>query len=216
MVLNVGAFGHHWAMRWKLRHSSIMERIEKVKKYNLQAIELQLINYQIVLIVLEIRHKPGKSIIVPRVSSERRKYIPIGFLDGNTIISDSAFALYDVDEWVFGLLTSLIHMTWVCTVAGRLKTDYRYSAAICYNTFPAPFLNIQQKKGIAEKAFYILAERERHSEKTLAQLYDPDTMPEGLREAHRHSTSPSNAVTVPSLSNPTKSVWNIFSISMNK
>ena len=83
--------------------------------------------------------------------------------------------------WPFNFFDTYDLGMYCCWAA---KNDYRHSAAICYNTFPAPFLNIQQKKGIAEKAFYILAEREKHSEKTLAQLYDPDTMPEGLREAH--------------------------------
>ena len=86
----------------------------------------------------EIRHKEGNSIIIPRVSSERRDYLPIGFLDENSIISDSAQAIYEAEPWLFGLLASKMHMVWLKAVGGRLKTDIRYSAEICYNTFPFP------------------------------------------------------------------------------
>ena len=76
-------------------------------------------------------------------------------------------------------------MVWVRTVAGRLKSDYRYSSALCYNNFPFPIISKQRKEEITQCVFRILEEREKHSEKTMAQLYDPDKMPEGLREAHR-------------------------------
>jgi hypothetical protein len=77
-----------------------------------------------------------------------------------------------------------MHMVWMRTVAGRLKTDYRYSSALVYNTFPFPDITEKQKEELTEHTFRILEEREKHSEKTLAQLYDPDRMPEGLRQAH--------------------------------
>jgi type II restriction/modification system DNA methylase subunit YeeA len=134
----------------------------------------------------KIRHKKGNSIIIPRVSSERREYIPIGFLDENTIISDSAIAIYDPETWILGIISSKMHMAWVKTVAGRLKTDYRYSSTLCYNTFPFPNINEDQKKRIEMYVFDVLDERERHPEKTLAELYDPDKMPDGLRQAHHN------------------------------
>jgi len=134
---------------------------------------------------VEIRYKKSSStIIVPNVSSERRAYIPIGFLDGETIIANSASAIYDAEPWVLGVISSRMHMTWMRTVAGRLKTDYRYSSALVYNTFPFPNITEKQKEMIAEHVFNILHEREQHSEKTLAQLYDPDKMPAELKEAH--------------------------------
>lgn len=77
-------------------------------------------------------------------------------------------------------------MTWVRSVAGRLKTDYRYSSAICYNTFPIPELTVKQKETITSHGYNVLEEREKHSEKTMAELYDPDKMPDGLREAHHN------------------------------
>lgn len=132
----------------------------------------------------EVRHVEGKSIILPKVSSERREYIPIGFLNSKTIISDLAFAIYDPPPYIFAVISSRMHMTWVRTVAGRLKTDYRYSSSLCYNTFPFPEITEAQKNALEDHVFKVLDERELHSEKTLAQLYDPDKMPKGLRLAH--------------------------------
>jgi hypothetical protein len=121
---------------------------------------------------------------MPSTSSERREYIPIGFLDKDTITKNSAYVIYDAEPYLFGIITSKMHMIWVKTVAGRLKSDYRYSSNLCYNTFPFPNISQKQKDEITELVFGILDEREKHSEKTLAQLYDPDKMPEGLRKAH--------------------------------
>lgn len=123
-------------------------------------------------------------IIVPRVSSENRLYIPIGYLNEGDVVSDSAFAIYNAPIWLFGVLTSRIHMDWVRAVGGRLKTDYRYSAGLCYNTFPFPKLTEAKKKEIEEAAEDVLLTREDYPGSTLADLYDPDRMPEPLREAH--------------------------------
>lgn len=133
----------------------------------------------------EIRFKNSDSIIVPATSSERREYIPSGFLNSDTIISNSANAIYDAKPWIFGVISSLMHMVWMQTVAGRLKTDYRYSSALVYNTFPFPNISQKQKDEITELVFAIIYEREQHSQKTLAQLYDPNKMPEGLQKAHQ-------------------------------
>lgn len=127
----------------------------------------------------------NSTILIPRHSSERREYIPFGFINGDYIISDSAQAIYNPEPSVFSIISSKFHMTWVRAVAGRLKTDYRYSSTLCYNTFPFPQISDSQKEELTQCVFRILEEREIHSEKTLAQLYDPDKMPEGLREAHR-------------------------------
>jgi len=134
----------------------------------------------------EIRYRESNSVVlIPRVSSERRLYIPFGFLNRDCVVSDSAQAIYDPDPWILGVIISKIHMIWVKTVGGRLKSDYRYSSVLCYNTFPFPPVSKQRKNEITQSVFRILEEREKYSEKTLAQLYDPDKMPEGLREAHR-------------------------------
>ncbi|MCP4266832.1 MAG: hypothetical protein GY777_14890 [Candidatus Brocadiaceae bacterium] len=132
----------------------------------------------------EVRHIEGGSIIFPKVSSERRNYIPVGFLNSDTVISDLAFAIYNPPPWIFTIISSHMHMTWVRAVAGRLKTDYRYSSALCYNTFPFPEITGKQKTILEGKVFNVLDERERYPEKTLAQLYDPDRMPDCLRQAH--------------------------------
>ncbi|TDB69144.1 class I SAM-dependent DNA methyltransferase [Arundinibacter roseus] len=134
----------------------------------------------------ENRFNNTHGLFVPRVSSERRVYIPFGFVE-NTVIVDSAQAIYDPDPYLFSILTSRMHMTWVRAVAGRLKTDYRYSNTLCYNTFPFPPISETQKQELEGHVYNILGEREAHSEKTLAQLYDPEKMPAGLREAHRQN-----------------------------
>ncbi len=132
----------------------------------------------------EIRYKDSNCIIVPGVSSEQRKYIPIGYLDVGTVITNSAFAVYDAPVWLFGILTSQMHMAWVKTVGGKLETRYRYSAQLCYNTFPFPKISDEKKQEIEAAAEDVLITREYYPEKTLAELYDPDKMPQDLREAH--------------------------------
>ena len=123
-------------------------------------------------------------VIVPRVSSERRQYIPFGLLSNDCIVSDSAQAIYDAELWNLAVLLSLLHMAWVRTVAGRLKTDLRYSSALCYNTFPLPQLTEKNKTDLTRCAEDILLAREHHFPATLADLYDPDHMPTDLRAAH--------------------------------
>ena len=133
----------------------------------------------------EVRYKDGSSIIIPSVSSEGRDYIPMKYLK-DTVISNAAFALYDAPEWLFGILTSAMHMAWVRAIGGRLETRYRYSAGLCYNPFPFPKLTKAKKDEIEEAAWEVLGAREAHLGMTLAQLYDPDTMPDDLREAHHN------------------------------
>ena len=132
----------------------------------------------------EIRYEHKPALFIPSVSSEQREYIPMGFLDENTVIVAPNFAIYDAPEWLFGILTSAMHMAWVRAIGGRLKTDYRYSAGLCYNPFPFPKLTAAQKAAIEDAAWEVLGAREAHHGKTLAELYDPGTMPADLREAH--------------------------------
>lgn len=133
----------------------------------------------------EVRHKDGDSIIIPRHSSEKRDYIPLGFFNSETIIADSALAIYDAQPWLFGILHSKIHMIWVDAIGGKLKTDYRYSAKLCYNTFPFPAIDATKKEQINLCVFAILDERAKHSEKTMSWMYNPETMPRGLKQAHK-------------------------------
>ena len=131
-----------------------------------------------------ISERSKEKILVPRVSSERREYIPIGYVDKDTIMSDSAFAVYDAEKWLFALLTSKMHNLWVRAVGGRLKTDIRYSATLCYNTFPFPKLTEAQKKELSILADNIITVREENYFLTLGEMYNPETMPEDLRKAH--------------------------------
>ena len=129
-------------------------------------------------------YQETNAIIVPSTSSEKRKYVPIGFLEEGSVVTNSANVIYTSEIYLFGILTSYIHNLWVKTIGGQLETRIRYSAEICYNTFPFPEINQKQKEQINLHVFEILEEREKYSGKTMAQLYDPDKMPTGLKEAH--------------------------------
>ncbi|KZY52576.1 lactate dehydrogenase [Sulfitobacter sp. HI0054] len=133
-------------------------------------------------------HEAKKHLIIaPRVSSERRAYIPFGLLPNDCIVGDSAQAIYDAEIWHLSLLLSLLHMSWVRTLAGRLKTDIRYSSALCYNTFPVPKLTEKNKADMTRSAEDILLAREAHFPTTIADLYDPEKMPADLRAAHERN-----------------------------
>jgi hypothetical protein len=131
-------------------------------------------------------HEEGHSFIIPSVSPERRKYLPIGLLDSNTIITNLALTIYNADLWILGLISSWMHMVWVRAVAGRLGGEgVRYSTTICYNNFPFPQVSTAQTAQLARLAEALLASREQFPGKNLAYLYDPDTMPEEVLAAHR-------------------------------
>ena len=129
-------------------------------------------------------HKETNSIIIPRTSSERRDYIPIGFVSNKTIISDSAQVIFDATVFNFGLLTSNMHMVWVKAVGGRLESRLRYSSGCCYNTYPIPKLSNYETNEIEDLSYNILEARDMHPDKILAHLYDPEKMPQNLRDAH--------------------------------
>lgn len=130
-------------------------------------------------------YKPTESILFPKTSSERRKYIPIGYCDKETVISDLAFAVYDAEPWVFALLTSRMHLVWTRAVAGQLESRIRYSNTIVYNNFPVPRLLDRHREQMSVAAFRVLDVREYYSEQTLAELYDPEHMPDDLLLAHQ-------------------------------
>ncbi len=126
-------------------------------------------------------------LIIPRVSSETRKYLPVGFLPPKSIVSDSAFALYDAPLWNMALIASRLHLMWIATVCGKLKTDFRYSNTMGWNTFPVPKLTEKNKADLTKCAEDILLAREAHFPATIADLYKPDAMPENLRHAHERN-----------------------------
>ena len=124
------------------------------------------------------------SIIIPIVSSGRREYIPMGFLPNATIVPNSAQVVYSGNTILFGVLTSKLHNLWVKSNAGRMRSDFRYSIFLCYNTFPFPKISETKKAEIEQAAEEVLITRENYPGSTLADLYDPDKMPQDLREAH--------------------------------
>lgn len=126
-------------------------------------------------------------IITPRVSSDRRPYIPFGLLPADCIVSDAGQAIYDGELWNLSVLLSKMHMVWVRTISGRLKTDPRYSSALSYNTFPVPTLTDKNRADLTRSAEDILLAREHHFPRTLSELYDPDQMPDDLRRAHERN-----------------------------
>ncbi|ABX75590.1 class I SAM-dependent DNA methyltransferase [Lactococcus lactis] len=164
----------------------IQERVSRVRNYRKKSKreatqKLAEVPYR----VGEIRHQEKNFIIIPKTSSESRIYVPMGYITDNSIIGDSAFAIYDAPIWLLGILTSRMHMTWLRAVGGRLKTDYRYSAGMVYNTFPIPPLSTQRKNMLEEAVLEMLDVREEEGG-TLAELYGGANKPMNirLREAH--------------------------------
>lgn len=132
----------------------------------------------------ENRHVDDDSIIVPSVSSERRQYFPCGIVSKDVVISNLAFSVNKAPMYIFAVISSKMHIIWIRAACGQLETRLRYSNTLGYNTFPLPDLSKTQKQKLEEHAWDIIAAREAHPGKTIAWLYDPDTMPEDLLAAH--------------------------------
>ena len=126
-------------------------------------------------------------IIVPSVSSESRDYLPVGYLPSGSIVSNLAFALYDAPLWNMALIASRLHLVWIGTVCGKMKTDFRYSNTLGWNTFPVPPMTEQNKADLTRCAEDILLAREAHFPATIADLYDSENMPADLRAAHERN-----------------------------
>jgi hypothetical protein len=129
----------------------------------------------------------ARTIVVPSVSSESRKFLPCGLLDNRTTATNLAFALYDAPLWNMALIASRIHLVWIGTVCGKLKTDFRYSNTLGWNTFPLPSLTETNKSDLTRCAEEILLAREEHFPATIADLYNPEQMPASLRAAHERN-----------------------------
>ena len=127
----------------------------------------------------------GTSIIIPSVSSERRRYVPMGFLEPGTLASNLVLLIPNATLYHFGILTSSVHMAWMRVVCGRLKSDYRYSKDIVYNNFPWPVPTPEQQARIEHTAQAILDARADYPDSSLADLYDEVLMPPELRRAHQ-------------------------------
>lgn len=131
-----------------------------------------------------INQSAGYQIVIPKHFSERREYLTGGYFDDKYIVSNSAAIIHNAPLEVFAVISSRISMVWVKAIAGRLREDIRYTPATCYNTFPVPTLTFQNKADLTRCAEDILLARESHFPATIADLYDPETMPEDLRAAH--------------------------------
>ncbi|MFB0872154.1 MULTISPECIES: class I SAM-dependent DNA methyltransferase [unclassified Sphingobium] len=165
----------------------IAERLEKIREYRLNGSERGRAG-------LDTPHKfertiTGKNntIVVPSVSSERREYLPCGLMPPDVRVSNLALAIYDAPIWNLSVVASRLHLVWVGAVCGKMKTDFRYSNTMGWNTFPVPKLTEQNKADLTRCAEGILLAREAHFPKTIAELYDPEKMPDNLRHAHERN-----------------------------
>ena len=164
-----------------------LKRVEAVKKVRLESQSIPTQKLAQTPTRFHVENIPsGEYLIVPKVSSERRKYIPIGFSDSNTLSSDLLFVVSNSSLYHFGILTSEMHMTWVRYVCGRLKSDFRYSKDIVYNNYPFPEnVSDKQKQKVEIAAQKVLDTRAKYPDSSLADLYDPLTMPPDLVKAHQ-------------------------------
>ncbi|GAA4223491.1 hypothetical protein GGQ68_000732 [Sagittula marina] len=126
-------------------------------------------------------------IIVPSVSSEVREFLPVGFCEAGTIVTNLSFAVFNAELWNLSIVASRLHLNWVATVCGKMKTDYRYSNTLGWNTFPVPKLTEKNREDLTRCAEDILLAREAHFPATIADLYDPEKMPANLRAAHHRN-----------------------------
>ena len=165
----------------------ILDRVKKCKENRENSIAAGIRKFaDTPTLFAQITQPVGKPyIIVPRVSSETRRYIPMGFIDGNTIASDAVQIIPDASLYDFGILESNVHMAWMRTVAGRLESRYRYSKDVVYNNFPWCTPTDQQREKIEKTAQSILDARANYPESSLADLYDETLMPVDLRKAHK-------------------------------
>ena len=167
-----------------MRH--VMERVEGVRKQRQKSTRQETNDLSKTPFLFgEIRQPQSQYIAIPKTSSETREYVPIGYLSPEVIASTELFTIDEGDNYTFGILTSLMHMSWVRAVCGRLKSDYRYSAGIVYNNFPWPSnVSDARKRDIASKVDRLLEARAQFPESSLADLYDPLAMPADVLNAH--------------------------------
>ena len=165
-----------------------MKRVENVRNFRLASKRASTLKLADRPTRFQVENMPeGNYIIIPSTSSERRRYIPIGFLSANDISSNAVHIIPNATLYHFGVLQSNVHMAWIRTVCGRLKSDYRYSKDVVYNNFPWPDADGAAQKRIEQSAQAILDARALYPDSSLADLYDPVLMPAELREAHRQN-----------------------------
>lgn len=165
-----------------------LKRVENVRSFRLASKSAGTVKLADCPTRFHVENMPsGEHIIVPKVSSEKRRYIPMGFHDNSNLASDLVFIIPDASLYHFGILESNVHMAWMRAVCGRLESRYRYSKDIVYNNFPWPEVNDEQREKIAATAQAILDARTLYPDSSLADLYDELTMPPELRKAHQQN-----------------------------
>lgn len=170
------------------KSSILMSKISEVKQWREKSSRKETIKAaENPTLFAEIRQPESDYLAIPITSSERRKYIPMGYMSKDIIASNHLLVLPNATKYEFGILESNVHMSWMRTVAGRMKSDYNYSARIVFNNFPWPNPNEEQKRKIEETAQEILNARKIYSRNSLAELYDELTMPKELRKAHQEN-----------------------------
>ncbi|MBL4773609.1 MAG: class I SAM-dependent DNA methyltransferase [Alcanivoracaceae bacterium] len=167
---------------------SVLNLIENVREFRLGSSSKPTIKLAETPDRFHVENFPKSNyMVVQKVSTGIREYLPVGLFQSDDIASDLLNVIGSSDLSVFGIISSKMHMVWMAAVGGRFRDGFRYSSSLCYNTFPFPQVSTQRKNEIMQCAFRILEEREKHSEKTLAELYDPDKMPDGLLESHHQN-----------------------------
>ncbi|HWI81520.1 class I SAM-dependent DNA methyltransferase [Ramlibacter sp.] len=140
---------------------------------------------------VEVRHAGTRAdsapILIPIHTSENRDYLPVGLLPAGSVVSNAAFALFDAPLWTIGLIASRMHLVWIAAVCGKIKTDFRYSNTLGWNTFPVPALTDKNKDDLTRCAADILLVREHHFPATIGELYESENMPADLRAAHERN-----------------------------
>ena len=173
-----------------LAHSipPISERIESVREFRSNSTAKSTRDYSVYahrFRQVQGNHDAEHCIVIPRVSSENRPYLPVDLITDGSIIQDRAFAIYDGPIWIMSIIASRLHQQWIATVCVRMRSDFSYSNTLGYNTFPIPKLTEEEKQALETHAWNIIAAREAHPGKTIAWLYDAKTMPDNLLSAHQ-------------------------------
>jgi hypothetical protein len=170
-----------------LKVEAISDRVEKVREFRSKSSDKYVVDKLVPRshAFKQVFEAQRHSILIPRVTSENRPYLPVALVSASTIVSDSSFALYDAPEWCISIIASRMHIVWVGAVCGRLESRFRYSNTLGWNTFPVPAFTDSQLDALSKSARTILKTRYKHHPATIADLYDPEEMPDDLFAAHR-------------------------------
>jgi hypothetical protein len=163
----------------------VLQRVDEVRKFRLASKAPSTQQFATTPALFRDRKLPANYLLMPGVSSENRRYVPIGFMTDEVVPSNLVYVIPDATPYLFGVLTSAMHMAWMRAVCGRLESRYRYSKDVVYNNYPFPLSPTPgQQKAVETAAAAVLAARAQYPGQSLAALYDPLTMPPALASAH--------------------------------